>query len=92
MPATVEKENKIREVKFDKMAAMNVDLERDDMAIAAYGEGRVPYVLLTSNNFSMDASSRQQVSFEKITLDSFEGYRVWCCEIDGREMRVCLVR
>jgi hypothetical protein len=92
MPATVEKENKIREVKFDKMAAMNVDLERDDMAIAAYGEGRVPYVLLTSNNFSMDTNSRQQVSFERVTFDSFEGYRVWCCEIEGGEMRVCLVR
>lgn len=86
------KDDKIKQVKFGGVAAVSVDLGRDDMAVAAYGEGRVPYVLLTSNNFSMDTNSRQQVGFEKVTFDSFEGYKVWCCEIEGGEMRVCLAR
>lgn len=92
MTLTSGKQNKIKQVKFGGMAALSVDLGRDDMAVAAYGEGRVPYVLLTSNNFSLDANSRQQVGFEKIAFDSFEGYKVWCCEIEGSEMRVCLVK
>lgn len=77
---------------FAEVVAVSVKLDNECMAIAAYGESRTPSVVLTRETFDKDPSSNQKIEFVSIPFKQFEGYKVWCCEIEGDELKACLVR
>lgn len=83
---------KISRKNFTDVVAISVKLENEDMTVAAYGDSLVPSVILTSNSFQSEPSSNQRVDFKSIKFRDFEGYRVWCCDIEGDELKVCMVR
>lgn len=76
---------------FMDVAAVSVRLNSENMAIAAYKESRFPSIILTEEEFSRENTDRQEIKFETIEFKDFEGYKIWSCEIDGKEMKVCLV-
>ena len=77
---------------FSEISAVSVELEGDNVAVAAYEDSRIPSIIITERNLSRSAEERQEMNFKRICFKGFEGYRVWCCEVEGNEMKVCLVR
>lgn len=77
---------------FSDVAAVSVRLDSESMTVAAYGDSRTPSVILTQEEFARDASMSQEMRFETIHFEGFEGYKIWSCDIDEDEMKVCLVR
>ena len=49
----------------------------DDLVVVAYEDSKIPGVLLSDGS--------------KVVFEDFKNHKVWCCEIVGDEMRVCLV-
>lgn len=49
----------------------------DDLVVVAYEDSKVPGILLSDGS--------------KVAFEDFKNHKVWCCEIVGDEMRVCLV-
>jgi hypothetical protein len=77
---------------FSDVAAVSVRLESETMAVAAYGDSRIPSIILTQDEFARDSSLSQKMRFKTIFFEEFEGYKIWSCDIDGDEMNVCLVK
>jgi hypothetical protein len=50
---------------------------KDDIVVVAYEDSKVPGILLSDGS--------------KVVFEDFKNHRVWCCEIVGEELRVCLV-
>lgn len=49
----------------------------DDLVVVAWEDSKVPGIILSDGS--------------KVSFKQFENHRVWCCEIVGEELRVCLV-
>ena len=77
---------------FSDVAVVSVKLGREDLTVAAYEDSRIPSILVTRDTFSDDTSENQRMVFTRVSFEEFEGYKVWCCEIDGEELKACLVR
>lgn len=93
MTTTISKdETKVCRKSFSDVVAVSVNLECENMAVAAYDDSRIPSVLVTYDTFPADTSTNQKMKFKKISFEGFEGYRVWSCEIEGEELKACLVR
>lgn len=93
MTATLDgKDLSISRSSFEDVVTVSVDLGCEDMAIAAYNDSGTPSVLITRDKFQNDTSTNQKIEFRTIYFKDFRGYRVWCCEINGDELRACLVR
>jgi hypothetical protein len=87
------KDAQISREKFADVVTVCVNLGSDDMTVVAYEHARTPAILVTRDAFDKDLSSNQKIDFRTVSLNGFEGYRIWCCEIiEGTELRVCLVR
>ena len=89
---STERDFKVSKEPFVDVVTVSVNLEREDMAIAAYNDSGIPSVLITRDTFRNDTSTNQKIEFRSISFKDFHGYRIWCCEIDGNELRACLVR
>lgn len=93
MTTTISKEEvKVCRKVFADVAAVAVNLGCENMAVAAYDDSRMPSVLVTYDTFPADTSTNQNMKFRRISFEGFEGYRVWSCEIEGEELKACLVR
>lgn len=78
--------------RFKEVRPLCVKLDSDDMVVVAYENFKFPSVIITNETFARDVNSRQEVNFKTVSFESYEGYRIWSCEIVDDEMRVCLVR
>lgn len=76
-----------------RVATVSVMLDHEDIAVVAYcKEEGVPSIMVTRDKFEKDTAISQKMDFHKIRLEKFKGYDVWCCEIIGEEMRICLMK
>jgi hypothetical protein len=66
-----------------KIAAIEMASIGEDLIIAAYGDGNIPSLIL---------QNQETGELSKIKLDNFEGYKIWCAELNCDSIKVCLVK
>lgn len=76
---------------FGSTVALKVLFEDEqEVAVAAYQDGIFPSVIVTLDSFLEDTKENQRMDMYKVSFEQFRGYKIWCCEMVGNEMRVCL--
>lgn len=94
MTTTVSKKREfsISRKNFSEVVAVSVKIDSESMTVAAYGDARIPSVILIQEKFDRNTSASQEMRFETVHFEEFEGYKIWSCDIDEDEIKVCLVR
>lgn len=65
------------------IVALEVEVENDNLLIAAYGDGLVPSIIL---------NNQETGGFSKINFSEFENFKIWSADLNGDSLRICLVR
>lgn len=77
----------------DKRAvAMEVVVDNKNMTVAAFGDGTVPSVILTSNSFAFPTDTSQTKSFFKISFPNLKGFKVWSCDISLDSLKLFFIK
>ena len=76
----------------EKMVAMELTVENENLTVAAFGDGIVPSIILTSDSFVFPTHMSQVKPFFKISFPELKGFKVWSCDMSSDSMKLCFVR
>lgn len=76
----------------DRVVAMEIVMENDDLTVAAFGDGIFPSVMLTTNSFNFPTHTSQTKSFFKLSFPELRGFKVWSCDMSSDSLKLCFLR
>jgi hypothetical protein len=79
-------------IQHEDIVTIELELGSDSVAVAAFGDGNVPSVMLTHDKFSAPIDHNQTNELTRVGFEGLRGYKVWSCEHSGEILRICLTR
>lgn len=70
----------------ERAVAMEVVVSNKNIAVAAFGDGIVPSVILT------DMDTSQTKSFFKLSFPNLKGFKVWSCDISCDSLKLFFIK
>lgn len=76
----------------ERVVAMELIIRNDDLAIAAFGDGIAPSLIMTENSFKFPTNTSQRKAFLKISFPELMGFKIWSCDMSGDTLKICLLK
>lgn len=76
----------------ERAVAMEVVVANKNIAVAAFGDGIVPSVILTDNSFNLSTDTSQTKSFFKLSFPNLKGFKVWSCDISCDSLKLFFIK
>jgi hypothetical protein len=73
----------------ERMIAVELVVRDDDLAVAAFGDGTVPSLILT-NSFGLSPHERK--NFAKISFPELKGFKIWSCDASEGSLKICFLK
>lgn len=68
-------------LEYVDLVAIEILLDNDECVIAAYGDKKIPSIILSENN-----------KFSSLNFIEFKNFKVWSADLSGDILRICLTK